>query len=173
SERHAAELLRLGQDQVLDVLKGELASTFRLDGVVILDALDDTSPFEVMPVLHVRQIIPELPEVVDPEPWEVGVRSDLANRGRSALLADGQRSYDLAWNERERVRQLRCCQRVLELSRPIEGDPDRIEQSRSKDRIGLQCHILPARPVLFLDVSQHLWFVVGVIVELIPAKEIG
>src|SRR5437867_319616 len=81
-----------GKDEVLDVLKRVLASRFRLNGIVILDAPDDTAPFEVVPAFDVREVIASLPKVVDPEPREVRVGSHLANRRGSALLADRQRS---------------------------------------------------------------------------------
>src|SRR5262249_39430977 len=98
---------------------------------------------------------------------------NLGNRGRSALLADRQRSYDLAGDESERPCQVGGSHRILELSRPIEGDPHGIENGRLKDCVALQRYILPPRTVLLLDISQHLWFVVAVIVELVPAKNTG
>src|SRR6266446_4434232 len=138
SDRHSAEKLRLGQDQVLDILKGVLASRFRLDRVVVLDAPDHATPLEVMPVLHVREIIPILPKVVHPESREGGVRSDFADRGGPALLTDGQRSDDLAWDEGEVPGQVSGCYRVLELSRPIKGEPEGIGQSRAASLPGIR-----------------------------------
>src|SRR6266699_3722173 len=98
-ERHSAEKLWLSQDEILDVLECVLASTFRLDGVVVLDALEDAAPFEGMPVFHEGQIVSVLPEVVYPEPRERGVGSDLADRRGSTLLAHRQRSHDFSRNK--------------------------------------------------------------------------
>src|SRR5207248_3314658 len=89
TDRHTAEKLRPGQDQVFDVLKCVLASRFRLHGVVILDAADDTAPFEVVPALHVSEVVAKLPEVIYPESGKVGVGSDVADCRSSALLTDG------------------------------------------------------------------------------------
>ena len=89
SDGHTAEKLRLRQDQVLNILERVLASRFRLNGVVILYAPDDAAPLEVVPALHVREVIAKFPEVVHPEPREVGVRPDIAYRGGSTLFTDG------------------------------------------------------------------------------------
>ena len=126
-EGHAAEKLRLGKDEILDVLERVLTSAFRLNSVVILNAPDDSAPFEAVPALDVGQIVPKLPEVIDPEPREGGVRSYFANRGRSALLADRQCSHDLARDESERLRQFACSDRILELSRTVERDANGIK----------------------------------------------
>src|SRR5207247_2263944 len=139
----------------------------------ILDALDDAAPLEAVPVFHEGQVIAKLPQVEHPKPWIVGARSDVADGWSSALLADGQRSHDLAGHEGERLRQLGCRYRVLELSRPIEGGSHRIEKGRPKGCVGLQGYILPARASLILDISRHLRRGTAVIVELVPGKRIG
>src|SRR5207249_1376381 len=112
---HPTEKLRLGQDEVLDVLKRVLTSRFRLDRIVVLDAPDDTAPFEVVATFDVGQIIAKLPEVVDPASGKVGIGADFRDCWCSTLFTYRQRSDDLAGNKGERLRKIRSCKRVGEL----------------------------------------------------------